>query len=97
MVALESFLHNPIYVFPVRSGEDVSACVSANFVGALMRTLSSVMSLEAASNNPQTVKEIATDAKYANRCVVLFAEGVRSNGDGVLRFPPEVIACHRCI
>lgn len=91
VVALESFLHNPMYVFPVQDGNGVTTCVSANFGSAFMRTLSSVMSIEGTGNKTQTLKEIATEAKHANRCVVLFAEGVRSNGDGVLRYRAEVI------
>lgn len=97
IIALESFLHNPIFVFPVVNGGDNVACLSFNFSAAILRVMTSAMSCEGGVSGGKTLSDMSADAKEANRCVVLFAEGVRTNGDGVLRFPAEVGEDNVCI
>jgi hypothetical protein len=94
IIALESFLHNPMFVFPQQVSEDEVACISYNFFGAFYRVMRPVMNSTAAGGSGlKSLGSISTEARDSNRCVVLFAEGARTNGDGVLRFAPKVCLC----
>ena len=100
IISLDSFLHNPVFVFLVKTKEDEVGCYSYNLSGALYRVFSSYMSGNSGFSTPKELGGICHEARDSNRCVVLFAEGARTNGDGILRFSPEVaidvILCNQC-
>mmetsp|Transcript_12345 Transcript_12345/g.18718 ORF Transcript_12345/g.18718 Transcript_12345/m.18718 type:complete len:402 (+) Transcript_12345:67-1272(+) len=88
---------SPLYVFPVRltpsSSHEPSLyhCPAVGFFSALRISMSPSISQSQTSDvKRQTLTAVLQQAKSAGRCVIIFPEGVRSNGSGVLKFPEEI-------
>lgn len=93
IIALESFLHSPIFVFPLGYNGELVCLKSLEFFPAFLHVLSSEMQSDATEREAMskiTLKSVVDSARDGNRCVVVFAEGARTNGDGVLEFATTV-------
>ena len=84
---------HPVFAFPSLTSNGSITVVPKTLFASLLHAITSP-SPTAPSAVP--ISSISSAAKKAGRPVVLFVEGVRSNGDGVLLFPPEVI-CYNII
>lgn len=88
IVALEGFLQHPIFVFPIQVNDTDVSCLHLNITGAVFRVLTSIMPIS--GRRGKSLQDICVEARNDNRCVVFFAEGMRTNGDGVLRITSPV-------
>jgi hypothetical protein len=90
IVALYCQFMSPIFAFPVFAKEGEVTFARFNFLGALNLVSSYVFSIE--ENRSVTLLELIAEGKRNGKCIVLFPEGARTNGDGVLEFSNQVAA-----
>lgn len=83
---------HPMFAFPSLTANGNVTVASKTFFASLLHSVSTPSTTT--SPAVTSINSISSAAKKAGQPVVLFVEGVRSNGDGVLLFPPEVILYH---
>ena len=93
----------PVYVFPICEPSNKNAkssdehynyiCEGVNFYAALKRAVTYTpltQRNEIGSNSGQPLGVILAEARRQGRPAILFVEGVRTNGAGVLGFESQV-------
>lgn len=101
--ALELFVYDllcsPLFVFPIYDESSKSTsplCIGLSFISALSYTLhlgTHLNSLSKVTSLPVEPRPLLTwiqQAKKANRPVLLFIEGIKTNATGVLEFPSQI-------
>lgn len=86
IIYLDALFH-PVYVFPYKV-QDTYLCVEAGFFRALQISAYGTGGVPPADVKP--ISDILRSSMKKNRALVLFVEGVRTNGDGVLNFPVQI-------
>lgn len=86
VIYLDALFH-PVYVFPYKV-QDTYLCVEAGFFRALQISAYGTGGVPPPDVKP--ISDILRSSMKKNRALVLFIEGARTNGDGVLNFPVQV-------
>ena len=88
IVALYCQFISPIFVFPVFAKDGEITFVKFTFLEAVSRVSSFVLSVE--DGPTVSLSELVAEGKRNGKCIILFPEGVRTNGDGVIEIPSQV-------
>jgi hypothetical protein len=81
---------SPVFAFPCPE-KGAALCTQMNFLSAIIFALQpQELTRKSAVSNVVPLMSIIQAAKTARKPVVLFVEGVRTNGSGILNFPEKV-------